>query len=116
MELAGSTWTLVSFEMDEEVIRAVSEGPVTLTFAAKGEQANRISGNGGCNRYFGSYTLTNDRINFGPLGSTRMACEPVRMGQEDRFFHALSTAERYELSNGELLIIYVSGTLRFVRS
>ncbi len=113
MELAGSTWTLVSFEMDKEVIRAMTEGPATLTFAAKGEQVSRISGSGGCNRYFGSYTLTNDQINISPLGSTRMACEPAHMEQEDRFFQALSAAERYEMSNGELLIIYAGGTLRF---
>jgi heat shock protein HslJ len=35
------------------------------------------------------------------------------MEQEDRFFQALSTAERCELSQGELLIFYAGGTLRF---
>ena len=116
MGLAGSSWTLVSFEMDKEVIRAMTEGPATLTFAVEGAQADRISGSGGCNRYFGSYTLTNDRINISPSGSTRMACQPDRMEQEDRFFQALAAAERYELNDDELLIIYVGGTLRFMRS
>lgn len=35
-----------------------------------------------------------------------MMCSPPQMAQEDRFFQALAAAERCELSNGELLIIY----------
>ena len=57
--------------------------------------------------------LTGDRLRIGPLGSTRMMCSPDRMDQEVRFFQALATAERCELSKGELLIVYAGGTLRF---
>ena len=113
MELAGSSWTLTRFEMEKEVVPAVKDGPATLTFAEEGEQANRISGTGGCNRYFGDYTLTDDLISVSPLGSTRMICDPERMAQEDRFFQALSTTESYNLSNDELLIKYAEGMLRF---
>jgi heat shock protein HslJ len=58
VELAGRMWMLVSFETDMEVIPAATEAPATLAFSAKGEQAGRLSGSGGCNRYFASYTLT----------------------------------------------------------
>lgn len=34
----------------------------------------RASGHGGCNRYFGSYTLAADGLAFGRMGSTMMAC------------------------------------------
>ena len=112
MELAGRMWMLVSFETDMEVIPAATEAPATLAFS-EGEQADRLGGSGGCNRYFASYTLTGDRLSLGPLGSTRMMCSPARMAQEARFFQALSAAERCELSNAELLIIYAGGTLRF---
>ena len=113
MELAGSAWTLISFETDTGVIPAVTEAPATLTFSAAGEEAGRLSGSSGCNRYFASYSLTGDRLRISQMGSTRMMCDPVRMEQEDRFFQALSTAERCELSQGELLIGYAGGTLRF---
>jgi heat shock protein HslJ len=113
MELAGSTWRLVSFETDTEVIPSLPESPATLAFS-EGEQAGRVGGSGGCNRYFASYTLTGDRLRISPLGSTRMMCSPARMAQEARFFQALSAAERCERSNGELLIAYARGTLRFV--
>ena len=113
MELAGSAWTLISFETDMGVIPAATEAPATLTFSAEGEQAGRLGGSGGCNRYFASYTLTGDRLRIGPPGSTRMMCSPDRMDQEVRFFQALATAERCELSKGGLLIVYAGGTLRF---
>ena len=116
MELAGSKWILVRFETDKEVIPAVKESPATLTFAENGEQANKMNGSGGCNRYFGNYKVTNDQITISPLGSTRMMCDPTRMAQEERFFQALSTAKSYEQSDGELLITYAEGTLRFVQS
>lgn len=113
MELAGSSWTLINFETGTRVIRASREAPATLIFSAAGEQADRLSGSSGCNRYFASYTLTGDRLHIGAMGSTRMMCDPLRMEQEDRFFQALSTAERCELSQGELLIEYAGGMLRF---
>lgn len=116
MELAGSSWTLVSFETSKEVLVAATEQPATLIFLEKGEQGNRISGSGGCNRYFGSYTVTNNQITFSPLGSTRMMCGPNRMAQENHFLQALSTAERFERNDSELLITYAEGILRFVQS
>ena len=114
MELAGSAWTLISFETDTGVIEASTEAPATLAFSPAGEHAGRLDGSGGCNSYSGSYTLTGDRLHISQMGSTRMMCDPLRMEQEDRFFQALSTAERCEISRqGELLIAYAGGTLRF---
>ena len=113
MELADSAWTLVSFATEMGVIQTRVEVPSTLTFPVEGERTGKLGGNGGCNRYFADYTLTGNRLSISPLGSTRMMCSPAQMAQEARFFQALSTAERYKLNNGELLIIYVGGTLRF---
>ncbi len=115
MQLAGTAWTLVGFETDAGVIPA-AVAAATLAFAADGEKAGRLSGSGGCNRYFASYTLTGGRLTIGSMGSTRMMCGPDRMAQEDRFFQALQAAERYELRGDELLIAYAGGMLRFARA
>jgi heat shock protein HslJ len=46
----------------------------TLAFPETGKAA----GNGSCNRFFGTVEISGDSIEFGALGSTRMACtEPV---------------------------------------
>ena len=34
----------------------------------------RVNGNGGCNNFFGSYTIDGNQIKFGAMGSTKMAC------------------------------------------
>lgn len=116
MELAGTSWILVDFETDMGVIPALTEAPATLDFSAESERERRLSGSSGCNRYFASYSLTGDHLRIGPLGSTRMMCNPDQMAQEDRFLQALATAGPCEMSNGELLIGYTGGTLRFAQT
>ena len=112
MELAGTGWKLVDFETDRDVIPALVEAPATLDFSSD----SRLSGRSGCNRYFASYSLNNDRLSIGSIGATRMLCSSAQMNQESRYFQALATAGRCELSNEELLIDYNGGRLRFVRS
>jgi len=63
----------------------------TLSIDANG----RASGLGGCNRYFGDVTFADGTIEFGPLGSTRMACPEAAMDQEQRFFAALAASRSY---------------------
>ena len=112
MELAGTAWTLVDFETDMGVIPALVEAPATLDFSTDG----RLGGRSGCNRYFASYSLADNHLSIGPLGSTRMFCGPAQMAQEERYFQALATARLCELSNGVLLIGYTGGTLRLERT
>jgi putative lipoprotein len=76
----------------------------TLAFAS----AERVAGSGACNRFSGAVTLSGASIAFGPLASTRMACEPAVMDQEQRFFAALAAArglrhdeESLELSDAD---------------
>ena len=35
---------------------------------------NKVTGNNGCNRFFGNYTTNADEVTFSSLGTTRMAC------------------------------------------
>jgi heat shock protein HslJ len=42
-----------------------------------------------------------------------MMCSPERMEQEDRYLQALQLVERYMLRDGELLLTYAGGMLRF---
>jgi heat shock protein HslJ len=78
-----------------------------------GELVNRITCTGGCNRCVGSYTLANDHLELSPLGASRMMCTPKRIAQDVRIFQAFQTADSCELRDGQLLITYVGGRLRF---
>jgi len=56
-----------------------------------------VSGHGGCNRYFGTATVNENKIDFSALGSTRMACSQAIMDQEQRFLAALDAAHSWHI-------------------
>jgi heat shock protein HslJ len=68
-----------------------------LHLNADGKQA---TGSDGCNRFFGVYALEGDKLTFGMMGSTRMACPHADL---DRiFYQSLKKTGRYQI-NGEYL-------------
>ncbi len=56
-----------------------------------------VSGKGGCNGYGGSAKINGDRIRFGSLMSTQMACAPAIMDQESKFHAALGEARSWRI-------------------
>ena len=65
----------------------------------------RLSGSGGCNRLLGRYELNGDRLGFGAVATTMMACPEPLMSRECAFIEALeaTTAFRIEGETLELL-------------
>jgi len=61
----------------------------------------RVSGSDGCNRLMGSYRLfERDRIEFGQLAGTLMACPDMTL--PDRFREVLGKVGDYAINDGEL--------------
>ncbi len=79
--LAGSEWRPI------EVEGAAIEGAPEVFLQFRGE--GKVTGHGGCNRFFGSFTLDGDRIEFGPFGATRKACPQPVMDREREFLDTL---------------------------
>lgn len=83
------------------------------------DQQGRAAGNGGCNRYFGEYTIADGSLRFGPIGSTRMACPESLMNQEQNFFAALEATRSYRLDPLTDLLFFMdesgADVLRFSR-
>ena len=77
------------------------DAPITLQLGADG----RASGRGGCNGYGGLYTLAGDALHFGGLASTRMACAPALMDQEQRYFDALAKVTHYAVADDGALLL-----------
>ncbi|MBW4469809.1 MAG: META domain-containing protein [Stenomitos rutilans HA7619-LM2] len=78
---------------------------------------DRLSGQGGCNRYMAQAHLMGRRFTVGAIASTKRLCPPAVMDQENRYFQALQNAERVTLE-GPYLLVYSQGTktpLRFTR-
>ncbi len=68
---------------------------------------DKVGGNAGCNRYFGSVKIDGDKIEFGPVGATRKMCPEAIMQQEDAYLGVLPEASRWRIKN-RLLFIYSS--------
>ena len=67
------------------------------------EEENKIYGNAGCNRFFGTFELKEgNQIVFSQLGATKMYCP--NMETETQFLKILNTADNYSL-NGETMTL-----------
>ena len=70
----------------------------------------RVSGSGGCNSIAGSYELNGDRLTFGRIASTRMACVES-MDTESRFLAVLQQASRARIAGQRLELLDASGSV-----
>lgn len=89
LSLAGSEWGPESSEANapEQFVQ----------FSAD----NKVSGFGGCNRFFGTYTLDGQKLTIGPLASTKKMCRDV-MDAEHDFLSALQAVKTIDF-NGKSL-------------
>ncbi len=93
--IVGTEWTLVSLNGAD-----VTSSAPTLTL----DDAGRLGGSGGCNRYGGSYTLTDGLLTISPLFSTRMACAEPIMAQEVAFLNALEAITSARVEGKQLIL------------
>jgi putative lipoprotein len=74
----------------------------TIEIAADG----KVAGKGGCNSFGGKAAIEGDKIGFGSLAATQMACPPAIMDQETKFLAALNDAKRWMIDDqrGKLIL------------
>lgn len=75
---------------------------LTLSVVPEG----RVSGTAGCNNYTGALDLTGEGLHFGPLAATKMMCSEPLMAQENRYFEALSSVDRFDIDDTGALVLY----------
>jgi Heat shock protein len=67
------------------------------------KEDNRITGNGGCNTFNGSFTLKpGNRISFSKTISTMMMC--ANMDTESKLYQVLEMADNYTVSGDKLVL------------
>ena len=94
-------WKLVEINGEKVVVDGIgSRAPYMILK----QEDNRVNGNGGCNSFFGSYTLEDgNRIKFSQLGATQMAC--ISNAEiEPKFFKVLEMADNYNLKGDTLTL------------
>lgn len=78
--------------------------PATVRFAL-----NRISGNGGCNAFGGSYSYVRGTLTAGPLISTKMACPGPGMDEEQAIMELLGRPLTARAMPGGKLVLSAGG-------
>jgi len=67
------------------------------------ESSGRVSGSTGCNTFTGSATVDTPRLTMSPLATTRRACEPELMAQEQSFLNAIGAVRNFSIDGAGLL-------------
>lgn len=102
--LAGD-WVLTTMAVGGGTSILVPNARITMTFNNEGT----ISGNGGCNNYFGSFTLTGDTsqkgegLIIGPIGSTKKYCQGSSE-QETTYLQVLQDTTSYVVDTRQLTL------------
>jgi len=95
--LAGPEWALVELGRDEPVSDIVE---ITLSF-----HEGKVTGVGGCNRYFATVTSSSPgMLAFSGMGTTRQACPEPAMSLERRYLSTLAGASSFSFLGGRLVL------------
>ena len=72
----------------------------------------RLAGSTGCNRMMGEYERDGDRLRFGRVATTMMACPGEVMGLEREFLDALGDVANWRVEGETLTLVDVEGEAR----
>ena len=106
--LPGSAWEVTTFAGQTPL----NDHPITFEFDTEGN----IAGDASCNRFGGTCTIEGNTMKIGPLRSTRRACEPEIMQQEQKFLALLSAATTWSIDGDDLVLTAPDGEIRASRA
>lgn len=102
IDLEGTSWVLV---------RYANQPPIPGTAPTLSFEDGQVGGNASCNSFGGDVRLSGDRIEFGDLFWTLMACMDPEgvMEQEQAYMALLGQAQHFEVMGNQLVITTVGG-------
>lgn len=98
--LYGTKWMLKKIHSGTSI-----EEVHTNAFIKFHEEKNSAGGNGSCNTFGSSTTISGNSIHFKNIFSTKMYCEGVQ-ATEDAFFKQLEKVTRYEVKGKKLMLFH----------
>ena len=101
--LQATTWVLTSYADNKTGDLTAASATSVGTAKFDGRQ---VAGSTGCNQFSGSYTLGADgAISFGPMATTRMACNADLTAQEQGFLDGLTAARQAVVADKALQLL-----------
>jgi heat shock protein HslJ len=95
--LTGGEWVVE----DIDSAGVVDDARATLNFGTDG----RVAGSTSCNNFSAPYTLTGEGLSFGEGITTRRACVPALMDQEQKFLAALRSVNWFQVDTTGALVL-----------
>ncbi len=96
--LYDTKWELKKIHIADSV-----EAVTGKAFIKFNQEKKSAGGNGGCNAFGSSITVSGNTISFKDIFSTKMYCEGIQQ-TEDAFFKQLEKVNRFEVKNKTLLL------------
>jgi heat shock protein HslJ len=103
-KLEGTSWKLTGLSSINGAL------PKTAKEVTMRLDTGRVFGSGGCNRYFGSYTLNGSSLKFNGVASTKMFCQDA-MEVEDGLMQSINNTDGYYLRGKWLALLKGADTL-----
>ena len=90
-------WELISLSGEKPLIEKLAY----MEFSEEGT----VNGYSGCNRFGGSFTITDkDKIEFKQIWTTRMMCPENQMSVEQKFLEMLNSTSRCKITGNQLAL------------
>ncbi len=100
-ELEGTMWIVTSLLAGDDASSTVAGANATVRFVDGTAEVFA-----GCNRGSGTVTVGATAIEFGPLGMTKMACEPAAMKLELAVMTVLEGSVTYRIDGNQLSLVH----------
>ncbi len=106
LSLEGKTWISTAFNDGHNLVSLLPDTQISAEF-----KDGNISGLGGCNNYHGAFKQDGEKLSFGPLAATKMAClEPIGLlEQESAYLGALARVASYNINGNRLTLFDAEG-------
>ncbi|TWO32143.1 META domain-containing protein [Seonamhaeicola sediminis] len=107
MHLQNNSSVLKELNGNYNIIQLKNEN--VLSFKLKinfNKDTKEVSGFSGCNRFFGSYSHSENKLSFGKMGSTRMLCDNEKNNIETSFLKALQKANLIVFNDNGFSLFY----------
>jgi heat shock protein HslJ len=108
LPLTGTAWRLTTIATGTDAVSSTIAGTeITMTI----DEDGTVSGSAGCNSYTGTAIVEGDRVSFGPLATTKKACEPDVNAQEQAFLTAMGEVRTASIDGTQLELLDPSGSM-----
>ncbi len=109
--IKNKRWKLLSLNGETISVTDQFKGEPYITL---GLHSDKITGNGGCNRFGGKYSLNGNKISFSGFAATKMMCEDA-MKVETSFLKGLEAIDGFQMDGEDHMWLTSHGkrTMRF---